>query len=283
MTTAICVSVKDLLDRALQLDTIRKSHYVKENTSKNATSFSFKSQDNPKKHSNYIPRFNPLVHKKEDQTCYRWKQVGHVSYNYKNPLQEKSAHDYNKTDTKYTTYVNKKNCNNEAKPKETSTTITINCVRENSPSEDFIKVSQIPATINGNMTINALPDIGSCVTLLRRCFVPENIFIYRWQDGSYATPEGNCTPSGSIRLRIQVGNIDYVMPKVGLCDKLPIAMILDRDWQKAVQATITIEPNGAVCITTSSSIQEFGCVKSKIAFVGCIVQSTGHLLPNYLI
>lgn len=93
------------------------------------------------------------------------------------------------------------------------------------------------------MTIDALPDIGSCVTLLTRCFVPENSTIFPWQDGSYATPEGNCTPSGWISLRIQVGNIDYVMPKVGLCDKLPIAMILGRDWQRAVQATITIDPS----------------------------------------
>ncbi|CAI6354043.1 unnamed protein product [Macrosiphum euphorbiae] len=277
LTTAMCTSVKDLLDRAVQLDAIRKVQYVKENTSENTTSF--KSQDNQKEQGNYIPRFNPSVHKEEDQTCYRCKQVGHVSYNCKNPLQEKSARVYNKTDIKDTTYANKKHFNKEVKPKETLTTKTINCVQEDSTSEDFVRVSQIPATINGNMTIDALPDIGSCVTLLRRCFVPDNIPIFPWQDGSYATPEGNCTPSGWISLRIKVGNIDYVMPKVGLCDKLPIAMILGRDWQKAVQATITIEPNGAVCITTPSSIQEFGCVKSKTAFVGCVVQSRFNNRP----
>jgi len=79
LTSAMCVSVKDLLDRAVQLDAIRKCHYVKENTYENTTSF--KSQDNQKEHGNYIPRFNPSVHKEEDQTCYRCKQVGHVSYN----------------------------------------------------------------------------------------------------------------------------------------------------------------------------------------------------------
>lgn len=37
--------------------------------------------------------------------------------------------------------------------------------------------------------------------------------------------------------------------------------------------TIAIEPNRAVWITTPSSIQEFRCVKSKTAFVECVVQS----------
>lgn len=268
----------------MQLDAIRKFHYVKENTSENTTSF--KSQDNQKEHGNYIPRFNPVIHKEDDQTCYRCKHVGRVSYNCKNPsknpLQENSAHVYRKTDTKDTTYANKKNFNKEVKPKEASITKTINCIQEDPSSDDLIKVFQIPATINGNMTIDALPDIGSCVTLLRRCFVPENMTIFPWQDGSYATPEGKCTPSGWISLRIQVGSIDYVLPKVGLCDKLPIAMILGRDWQKVVQATITIEPNGAVCITTLdniNNIKEFSCVKSKTAFVGCVVQSRFNNRP----
>lgn len=57
LTTAMCVSVKDLLDRAVQLDVIRKFQYVKKSTT------SHKSQDNYKEHGNYIPRFNPSVHK----------------------------------------------------------------------------------------------------------------------------------------------------------------------------------------------------------------------------
>ncbi|KAL4092047.1 hypothetical protein QTP88_026621 [Uroleucon formosanum] len=67
---------------------------------------------------------------------------------------------------------------------------------------------------------------------------------------------------GWIGLRIQVRNIDYVMPKAGLWDKLLIVMILD-----------PIEPNRDVWIITPSSIQEFRCVKSKTAFVECVVQS----------
>jgi len=63
------------------------------------------------------------------------------------------------------------------------------------------------------------------------------------------------------------------MPKVGLCESLPIAMILGQDWQSVVHATIIIEPNGAICITTPTSSQEFGCVKANRSFVGCIVES----------
>lgn len=272
LTTAMCVSVKDLLDRDVQLDVIRKCQHVKQNTS------NFKSLEN-RKDNNYIPRFNPSVHKEEDQTCYRCKQVGQISYNCKSLHREKSLRGFNRTDSKDTIYVNKKNFNKEVKSKDTSTTKMISYVQDNFFPEDLVKVSQIPATIYDNMTIDALPDIGSCVTLLRRCFVPENITIFSWQDGAYAIPEGNCTPSGWISLRIQVGKIDYVMPKVDLCDKLPIDIILGRDWQRAVQATITIEPNGAICITTPSSIQEFGCVISKYAFVGCVVESRFNNRP----
>lgn len=223
------------------------------------------------KKTKFIPRFNPSVDKEEEQTCYKCKLVGHVSYNCKNSPSAKT--EYNKFDSKTNKNSNFKNYNKDVKQKDTSVTKTINCVQNDQCPDDLVKVSQIPATINGNLTIDALPDVLSCATLLRKCFVPVNATIFPWQDGSYATPEGNCTPSGWISLRIQVGNIDYVMPKVGLCDNLPIAMILGRDWQRAVHATIIVEPNGAICITTPTSIQEFGCVKSTNSFVGCIVQS----------
>jgi len=65
------------------------------------------------------------------------------------------------------------------------------------------KVSQIPVTTF--VTIDALPDNGSCATLLRKRFIPNNVVIHPWQDESYATPDGDCTPCGWISLRIQVG------------------------------------------------------------------------------
>jgi len=50
------------------------------------------------------------------------------------------------------------------------------------------------------------------------------------------------------------------MPKIVLCESLSFAMILGRDWRSAAHATIIIESNGVICITTSTSTQEFGCV-----------------------
>lgn len=85
-------------------------------------------------------------------------------------------------------------------------------------------------TINGLVTKDALPNNGSCVTLLRKYFILENVIIYPRQDGAYTTPDGDCIPYGWISLRIQVDKIDYTMPKVGLCESLPIAMILGCDW-----------------------------------------------------
>jgi len=206
---AMCTSVKDLIDLAVTLDAIRRCQYKKNKTP------SSKSIDNQKEHGNYIPRFNPTVDKEEEQTCYRCRQVDHISYNCKNPPSEKHQQNQNKSDSKHNTINKTKNFNKEAKPKDTHTTKTINCIQNDFSTDDLDKVSQIPATINGNVTIDVLPDMGSCATLLRRCFVPENATIFQWQDGSYATPESNCPPSGWISLRIQVGNIDYVMPKVG--------------------------------------------------------------------
>lgn len=48
---------------------------------------------------------------------------------------------------------------------------------------ELVNISQIPVTVNGSITIDALPDNGSCVTLLRKCFIPKDAVIHEWQDG----------------------------------------------------------------------------------------------------
>lgn len=72
---------------------------------------------------------------------------GHIHYNFKNQLQEKSER--NKIDTKDKINVNKNMINKEVKSKDTQTIKTINCVQDDFSSEDLVKTTQIFATING--------------------------------------------------------------------------------------------------------------------------------------
>lgn len=267
LTTSMCKSVQELIDHAMPLDTIRKI-----NLTNSTSNYLLNYNGISKEITKPIHRYNPSVDKKEEQMCFKCKTFGHVSYdctmtsNNSEKSVNNSKYNFNNKNKKpvdKTMHLNKtENSNNKS----------INCISIKEAS-DLVKISQIPVTINGSVTIDALPDNGSCATLLRKCFTPADAIIHEWQDGPYATPEGVCTPSGWISLRIQVGKIDYTMPKVGLCDSLPIAMILGRDWQSAVHATIIIEPNGAICINTPSTSQEFGCLKSSKSFIGCVVQS----------
>ncbi|KAF0712350.1 Transposon Ty3-G Gag-Pol polyprotein, partial [Aphis craccivora] len=245
LATAMCSSVQELISHAMPLDTIRKLSGTAVNTY-----YATSKGEEPQKETKQIHRFNPTVNRKEDQICFKCKSKGHISYECKsdkiNTKEKSNWSQKNKstTDNHYLKSENHSNKDTNSKNK------SINCI-QNFDYALTPKVSQIPVTINGSITIDALPD----------------------NDGSYATPDGDCTPCGWISLRVQVGKIDYTMPKVSLCEALPIAMILGRDWQSAVHATIIIEPNGAICITTPTSTQEFGCVKVSSSFVGCVVES----------
>ncbi|XP_008180445.1 uncharacterized protein LOC103308580 [Acyrthosiphon pisum] len=194
---------------------------------------------------------HPSIDKKEDQFYFKCKSMGHISYECHSTNSVSKKKDSNKFSANNIKLTKSKH-QTEKKKQDSANSRSINFI-----ATDFINISQIPVIINGSITIDALPDNGSCVTLLRKCFVPKDAVIHEWQDGPYATPEGDCTPSSWITLRIQVGKIDYTMPKVGLCESLPIAMILGRDWQAAVHATITIELNGVICINTPSTSQEY--------------------------
>lgn len=269
LATAMCNTVPELIDHAIPLDTIRKI-----SSNQSDTKFKNKSIIQTRDTTKSVHRFNPSIDKKEEQMCFKCKHFGHVSYdctvsvnNTENSKSKGNSNSKNKKSSEKTPQVHKNENTNYSYNNK-----SVNCIATSNNSE-LVNISQIPVTINGSITIDALPDNGSCVTLLRKCFAPTNTIIHEWQDGPYATPEGDCTLSGWITLRIQVGKIDYTMPKVGLCDSLPIAMILGRDWQTAVHATIIIEPSGAICINTPSTSQEFACVKSRKTFIGCIVQS----------
>lgn len=48
---------------------------------------------------------------------------------------------------------------------------------------------------------------------------------------------------------------------------------IGRDWQTAMHATIIIEFNGEISINTLSTFLEFGWLKSRKSFIGCVIQS----------
>ncbi|GFS28923.1 down syndrome cell adhesion molecule-like protein Dscam2 [Trichonephila inaurata madagascariensis] len=51
-----------------------------------------------------------------------------------------------------------------------------------------------------------------------------------------------------------VGNIEHMMLKVGICTQPPFPLILGFDWLQQVQPRGTYDSNGALCISTPSSL-----------------------------
>jgi hypothetical protein len=86
-------------------------------------------------------------------------------------------------------------------------------------------------------------------------------------------------PLGWITGRIQLGDIDYTMPKIAVCSILPVPLILGTDWQYAVQARCVFDPNGDLCIATPSSMQQYKCVRAGPASVNCILQNRHFFEP----
>lgn len=161
LVSAMCTSVKELLDRATQLDTIRRYNSL------TITNFSNKPKEPSGSQDKFIRRYNTSSDREEDQTCYRCKEVGHVSYNFKAQQNNMNARSNNKFNGKIK--INNENTN----VRDTYKSKTINCVQNEHCANEFIKVSQIPLTIDSTITIDALPENGSCVTLLRKCFTPQ--------------------------------------------------------------------------------------------------------------
>lgn len=206
LATARCQTVQELIDHAIPLDTIRK---VNTTTSSLSSSYNQNTSNNTKaskETTKPIHRYNPTTDNKDEQLCFKCKTVGHISYDCPFADSVSKNRDSNKASNKNQKSTDIKH-QTEKKKQDLTNSKSINCI-----STELVNISQIPVTINGSITIDALPDNGSCVTLLRKCFIPKDAVIHEWQDGPYATPEGDCTPSGWITLRIQVGKIDYTMP-----------------------------------------------------------------------
>ncbi|GFY34953.1 retrovirus-related Pol polyprotein from transposon 297 [Trichonephila clavipes] len=69
------------------------------------------------------------------------------------------------------------------------------------------------------------------------------------------------------------------MPKVGICNHLPFPLILGFDWQQQVQARCTYNSNGALCISTPSSLRLYECIHASKPSINCIASNEVSLPP----
>ncbi|GFU37069.1 uncharacterized protein NPIL_601501 [Nephila pilipes] len=76
-------------------------------------------------------------------------------------------------------------------------------------------------------------------------------------------------PVGWISLNINIGNIEHMMPKVGICAQLPFPLILGFHWQQ-VQARCTYDPNGSLCIVTPFSFHLYECIHLAKSSMNCL-------------
>lgn len=268
LATHCCTDVEDLLTHATALDNIRKIHfkdkYTKntENVSRDTKS-SFNWSDS--KRNTFIPKYNPATDKEEEQTCFRCKNKGHISYNCTVEPKESTSSSNTLQSTQLKHKVTSKshvtNNNNKIERKHVS------CIQNESPN-----VTLIPVTVNNNIQLTALPDSGSVLTIIDKSYLPNDTQLYAWQKGDYKVAGSNFTPIGWFSSRLQIGKIDYVMPQIAVCENLPVPMILGKDWQFAVYARIIHEPDGKVCIITPTHTEYFPSNCKEIDSIACCVQ-----------
>lgn len=268
LATHCCTDVEDLLTHATALDNIRKIHfkdkYTKntENVSRDTKS-SFNWSDS--KRNTFIPKYNPATDKEEEQTCFRCKNKGHISYNCTVEPKESTSSSNTLQSTQLKHKVTSKshvtNNNNKIERKHVS------CIQNESPN-----VTLIPVTVNNNIQLTALPDSGSVLTIIDKSYLPNDTQLYAWQKGDYKVAGSNFTPIGWFSSRLQIGKIDYVMLQIAVCENLPVPMILGKDWQFAVYARIIHEPDGKVCIITPTHTEYFPSNCKEIDSIACCVQ-----------
>ncbi|XP_040356843.1 uncharacterized protein LOC121046550 [Ixodes scapularis] len=283
-------SVTELVDRAATLDSLRQLEKEGSNDKKDAG-----TREKP-----FLRKFNPkLGDKTEDLHCWRCGKKGHISHqchlpppeagsalaapadgetatptHQRNAHQRRSneagtAHHNHASNTRLPRSSSENAANGSTQDaKKPNARYSVNCLYTEGPRAPIVN-----AIINGTTTVDALCDCGSEVTLIRKHVAPPELPVFKWQNGPIETAAGPITPAGWITLRVKVGNIDYTMPQVGLCEHLPVTLVLGNDWKWFVQARYIIEADGSFCITTPTSIQEFTRFKAQTLTANCIFKS----------
>ncbi|GFS83123.1 uncharacterized protein NPIL_638471 [Nephila pilipes] len=146
--------------------------------------------------------------------------------------------------TSFNSSNSRRNNNNRNSTSGRSTTTnnpSINCIRTQTNRRALI-----PVIINNDTEIQALCDPCADITVIQESCVPSDIVIHPWNDGQFQVVDHEIKPIGWISLNIIVGNVEHMMPKIGICTQLPFKLILGFDWQQHVQARCTYDPNGSL-------------------------------------
>ncbi|GFS97393.1 uncharacterized protein NPIL_366981 [Nephila pilipes] len=288
-------TVEELIDRATALDAIRsaKQEHKKHSTKSQIRSYTYDEQRR---------KYNPITDDVRDITCWRCGIKGHASFmcslppppprgsTIAQPRNTSQQNQYSKSQTSAqfpssssltssnnhalveTTSLNssnsRRNNNNRNSTSGRSTTAnnpSINCIRTQTNRRALI-----PVIINNDTEIQALCDPCADITVIQESCVPSDIVIHPWNDGQYQVVDHEIKPIGWISLNIIVGNVEHMMPKIGICTQLPFKLILGFDWQQQVQARCTYDPNGSLCISTPTSFHLYECIHASKPSINCV-------------
>ncbi|CAL1284200.1 unnamed protein product [Larinioides sclopetarius] len=264
-------TVEELIDRATALDDIRSA---KQEHKKHSP----KSQNRSYPHDEQRRKYNHVTDNVGDITCWSCGNKGHASFMCSLPPPPRgSAISQPRNTSQQNQYTNSQtnaqipssssstssnnrsvvetislnssnsrsnnNCNSTSGRSTTanrSNNNSINCIRT-----ETNRRALIPVIIN-ETEIQALCDPCADITVIQQSCVPNDIVINPWTDGQFQVVDHEKKPIGWISLNITVGNLEHMMPKIGVCTQLPFKLILGFDWQQQVQARCTYDPNGSL-------------------------------------
>ncbi|GFT98843.1 uncharacterized protein NPIL_213531 [Nephila pilipes] len=232
----------ELIDRATALDAIRSAKQEHKRHSTKSQIISSYTYDEQRR------KYNPITDDVRDITCWRCGiKVGTTSLNSSNSRR------------------NNNNRNSTSGRSTTANNPSINCIRTQTNRRALI-----PVIINNDTEIQALCDPCADITVNQESCVPSDIVIHPWNDGQFQVVDHEIKPIGWISLNIIVGNVEHMMPKIGICTQLPFKLILGFDWQQQVQSRCTYDPNGSLCISTPTSFHLHECIHASKPSINCI-------------
>ncbi|GFX66343.1 CCHC-type domain-containing protein [Trichonephila clavipes] len=118
--------------------------------------------------------------------------------------------------------------------------------------------------------IQALCDPCADITVIQQYCVPNDIVIHPWSDGQFQVVDHEIKPIGWISLNIIAGNVEHMLPKIGICTQLPFKLILGFDGQQQVQGRCSYDPNGSLCISTPTSFHLYECIHASKPSINCV-------------